>query len=216
LDGRDLANISDTEFFNLYFSAPVIYTCGATKLVRLSRNLVMKGGSSVRPCEANAMNCAAIQTRILTPKCHRLFWFCPNRQKRQFQTRKVITTSNWLTQCLCLKPVQGTSNDEIELNRDIFDSGSNELPFPDPERHKCGDSESDNDGYYNSECEGGWFIVMDYVQGRSLDHCWENLNEAARKSVALQTAKIIDEMQSVSLKHLPPGPIGGQASFRGI
>ncbi|KAH8902074.1 hypothetical protein BR93DRAFT_954145 [Coniochaeta sp. PMI_546] len=60
-------------------------------------------------------------------------------------------------------------------------------------------------------------IVMDYIPGRSLDQCWSFLDDATRHDVALQTSTMIDSLQSMSLNHMPPGPIGGtpDAPFRG-
>jgi len=56
---------------------------------------------------------------------------------------------------------------------------------------------------------------MDYVPGRSVKECWNDLNAEAREKVTTDTARMIEEMQSVPFNNLPPGPIGGQTPFTG-
>lgn len=55
----------------------------------------------------------------------------------------------------------------------------------------------------------GRFIVMDYIPGQRIDECWDSLNDSAKKNVTTQVAAMIEQMQSMTLNHLPPGPIGG-------
>lgn len=52
------------------------------------------------------------------------------------------------------------------------------------------------------------FIVMDYVQGPTLDRCWESLDMSQRQSVVTQVVAMIEKMQATTLK-LPPGLLGG-------
>lgn len=51
----------------------MLHKLGATKVVRLSRHLVMKGGGSVLPCEAETLNFVASKTGIRAPRVHRAF-----------------------------------------------------------------------------------------------------------------------------------------------
>jgi hypothetical protein len=60
-----------------------------------------------------------------------------------------------------------------------------------------------------------WFIVMDYVPGCTVEDNWEALNERTRNEVTSQVAGMIEQMQSITLNHMRPGPIGGGAPFRG-
>jgi aminoglycoside phosphotransferase (APT) family kinase protein len=56
----------------LYDTAPVLYHIGGTKVVRLSRALVLKGGSTVLPREAQNIDFVATHTQIPVPKVHRV------------------------------------------------------------------------------------------------------------------------------------------------
>jgi aminoglycoside phosphotransferase (APT) family kinase protein len=60
-----------------------------------------------------------------------------------------------------------------------------------------------------------WFIVMDYISGYTVGDNWKALNKRTRNKVASQVASMIEQMQSITLNHMPPGPIGGGAPFRG-
>lgn len=51
------------------------------------------------------------------------------------------------------------------------------------------------------------YIVMDYIDGKTLDSCWRDLCTEQKMDVARQTAHMIIEMQSIKL--LEPGPISG-------
>jgi aminoglycoside phosphotransferase (APT) family kinase protein len=72
LDGQDLQLVSDEALIALYDTAPIIYQFGGSRLVRISRTLALKGGSSVLPCEAHNMSFAAAHTSIPVPKVHRV------------------------------------------------------------------------------------------------------------------------------------------------
>jgi hypothetical protein len=63
---------SDEALIALYDTAPVIYHFGGTKIVRISRTLVLKGGTSVLPCEAQNMSFASAYTRIPVPTVRRV------------------------------------------------------------------------------------------------------------------------------------------------
>ncbi|RAK79511.1 uncharacterized protein BO72DRAFT_446325 [Aspergillus fijiensis CBS 313.89] len=52
------------------------------------------------------------------------------------------------------------------------------------------------------------YIVMDYIDGRPLDTCWEDLGDEQKMDVSKQDAAMITEMQRIQLPG-PPGPIGG-------
>ncbi|KAL4964045.1 kinase-like domain-containing protein [Aspergillus stella-maris] len=51
------------------------------------------------------------------------------------------------------------------------------------------------------------YIVMDYVDGRPLDGCWDNLSANKKLQIARQVAEIIMKLQSINIS--VPGPIGG-------
>ncbi|OBT82739.1 hypothetical protein VE02_09351 [Pseudogymnoascus sp. 03VT05] len=72
LNREDLSKVSDEAILALYDTAPVIHRLGGTQVVRLSRTLVMKGGSTVYPCEAHAMILAREKTQIPLPNVHRI------------------------------------------------------------------------------------------------------------------------------------------------
>ncbi|TVY93562.1 hypothetical protein LAWI1_G003803 [Lachnellula willkommii] len=56
----------------------------------------------------------------------------------------------------------------------------------------------------------GFFIVMDYISGPTVEECWDNLNLSQRESITSQVVTIINNMQSTTLD-LPPGPVGATA-----
>jgi aminoglycoside phosphotransferase (APT) family kinase protein len=67
----------------------------------------------------------------------------------------------------------------------------------------------------NGDDHDTWFIVMDYVPGFTVEDNWKVLSETTRDDVTSQVAGMIEQMQSISLNHMPPGPIGGGAPFQG-
>ncbi|KAJ5853903.1 hypothetical protein N7534_006446 [Penicillium rubens] len=73
LDGKDFDSVTDKTLAILLESAPVLHEFGAIKVVRLSRDLVMKGGGTVLPCEAKTLNLVASRTGIRAPRVHRSF-----------------------------------------------------------------------------------------------------------------------------------------------
>lgn len=70
----------------------------------------------------------------------------------------------------------------------------------------------------NIETEGVFFgarclIVMDFVKGRTVEDCWEDLSQIERKDVVSEVASIINNLHSIPLpkgKDLVPGPVGCQ------
>lgn len=48
---------------------------------------------------------------------------------------------------------------------------------------------------------------MDYIDGDNLGDCWKHMSRDRKKEMAAQTAKMIEQMQAVTLKN--PGPLGG-------
>jgi len=51
------------------------------------------------------------------------------------------------------------------------------------------------------------YIVMEYVEGDLLSHCWERLDEDKKDSACEQVAQVIATLRTVPLTR--PGPIGG-------
>ncbi|KAN0074924.1 hypothetical protein V8E54_007535 [Elaphomyces granulatus] len=145
LDEVDLEKVSNKQLVDIYLTGPVLFVYGGSKIVRLSHTLVLKGGMSVLPCEAENMKFAATYTQIHIPKVHRVFQF-----RLDYETRDT------------------------------------------------------------------WFIVMDYVLGCCVEpDNWETLSERTHDEVTSQVAGMIEQMQSVTLNHMRPGPIGGGAPFQG-
>jgi len=122
--------------------APVIFSLGAgIKVVRLSRSLVLKSGTSVLASEGETMSyIAKTFPKVRLPRVHRYF--------------NVARTGSYL----------GT------------------------------------EGY----------IIMDYVDGPSLDSCWEWIHLEAQMNIVTQVADMINELQSK--RSDTPGVIGGSMS----
>ncbi|OAL55184.1 hypothetical protein IQ07DRAFT_659151 [Pyrenochaeta sp. DS3sAY3a] len=54
------------------------------------------------------------------------------------------------------------------------------------------------------------YIVMDYIDGLSLDRCWNTLAQSTRDDIIEQVADMIVQLQSLELH--TPGPLGGGPS----
>ncbi|KAL2823034.1 hypothetical protein BJX63DRAFT_438959 [Aspergillus granulosus] len=137
LDDMDLDSVSDESIVNLLKSAPILHKLGQTRVVRLSKDLVLKGGGEVLPCEGKVLQLVASRSNIRAPRVHRTLQFVD--ETKYFGTM----------------------------------------------------------GY----------VVMDYIDGQPLDGCWRDLSDEKKMDVAMQTAQMIVEMQSIKLSE--PGPIGG-------
>lgn len=122
-------------------TAPVLHSLGGVKIVRLSKNFVLKSGEGVSASEGETMKYVMKNfPEVRLPKVYRCF--------------------------------------------------NVESPPPD----------SDAKGY----------IVMDYVEGLSLDHCWDELSPEVHKNIAAQVAAMVNQLQSIRSDH--PGVIGGGVS----
>lgn len=109
-------------------AAPVLNSLGGAKIVRLSRSLVLKSGTSVLASEGETMRYVmAACPEVRLPKVYRYF-------------------------------------------------------------------NVDNPSSYFG-VEG--YIVMDYVEGRYLDSCWDQLSQEARKDVVTQVAGMVNQLQSI-------------------
>ncbi|GIK01870.1 hypothetical protein Aspvir_005911 [Aspergillus viridinutans] len=75
LDGTDVHSLSDESLATLLDSAPVLHDLGQTTVVRLSKDLVLKGGGNVLPCEAEVLRIVASKPGIRAPHVHRSFQF---------------------------------------------------------------------------------------------------------------------------------------------
>ncbi|TVY21104.1 hypothetical protein LARI1_G001973 [Lachnellula arida] len=53
----------------------------------------------------------------------------------------------------------------------------------------------------------GFFIVMDYISGPTVEECWDNLDLSQQESITSQVVTITNSMQSTTLD-LPPRPVG--------
>ncbi|KAL2823040.1 kinase-like domain-containing protein [Aspergillus granulosus] len=137
LDDIDLDSVSDETLINLLKSAPILYDLGQTTVVRLSKDLVLKGGGDVLPCEGKVLQLVASRSNIRAPRVHKTLHFM------------------------------------------------------------------DKTKYFGTM----GYVVMDYIDGEPLDCCWRDLSDEKKIDVAMQTAQMIIEMQSIKLSE--PGPIGG-------
>lgn len=68
LDGYDITKVPDETLIELFDTAPLLHDYQGTRIVRLSRTLVLKGGELVRPCEAEIMKLVEVKTSISVPK----------------------------------------------------------------------------------------------------------------------------------------------------
>lgn len=72
-----------------------------------------------------------------------------------------------------------------------------------PRVHLSFNIDNPSRGYYQTT----GYIVMDYVEGHSLDAIWKQLDQDQQKNIIAQVAEMIGKMQSVNLH--TPGPVGG-------
>ncbi|KAE8406783.1 kinase-like domain-containing protein [Aspergillus pseudonomiae] len=75
LDDKDINCVSDESLIDLLKSSPILYDFGQTTVVRLSKNLVLKGGGNVLPCEAKILQLVASKSNIRAPRVHRSLHF---------------------------------------------------------------------------------------------------------------------------------------------
>ncbi|KAL3477326.1 hypothetical protein BJX99DRAFT_269914 [Aspergillus californicus] len=68
----DISQLSDETLINLLKTAPVLYRCSGTHIVRLSSTLIMKGEQLTRPCEPSIMDLVRTKSSIPVPKVHRV------------------------------------------------------------------------------------------------------------------------------------------------
>ncbi|KAL7627038.1 hypothetical protein AAE478_003814 [Parahypoxylon ruwenzoriense] len=74
LDGReDIASVSDEELFRIYSTAPRLHKYGAVIIARVSKSMVIKGGSGVAESESQNMIFACESLHLPVPKVHRTF-----------------------------------------------------------------------------------------------------------------------------------------------
>lgn len=58
--------------------------------------------------------------------------------------------------------------------------------------------------YFGCTC----LLVMDFIEGRSVEECWEHLNDAQRMDAIAQVASMITVLQSIPVPQHQPGPVG--------
>ncbi|RJE21200.1 Phosphotransferase enzyme family [Aspergillus sclerotialis] len=58
--------------------------------------------------------------------------------------------------------------------------------------------------YFGCTC----LLVMDFIKGRSVEECWEHLNEAERIDFIAQVASMITVLQCIPVPKQQPGQIG--------
>lgn len=112
------------------------------------------------------------------------------------QSTKVVRVS----QALVLKG-KSTTRPPIEGNHAL--ASSDKKTFSVPAVHRVFHAQP-----ADADESPGWFVLMDYVPGRCVRDCWEELGGRARGRVAGMVAEAIVEMQSGRLAaDMPPGPI---------
>ncbi|PLB54100.1 phosphotransferase family protein [Aspergillus steynii IBT 23096] len=74
-DDKDIDCVSDESLVHLLKSAPILHDLGQTTVVRLSKDLVLKGGGNVLPCEAKVLQMLASKSNIRAPRIHRSLHF---------------------------------------------------------------------------------------------------------------------------------------------
>ncbi|THC89791.1 hypothetical protein EYZ11_010754 [Aspergillus tanneri] len=67
--------VSDESLVDLLESAPILHDLGQTTVVRLSKDLVLKGGGDVLPCEAKVLQLVASKSNIRARRVHRSLHF---------------------------------------------------------------------------------------------------------------------------------------------
>ncbi|KAL3430210.1 hypothetical protein BDV09DRAFT_189481 [Aspergillus tetrazonus] len=75
LDDTNINCVSDEAIVDLLESAPILHELGQTTVVRLSKNLVLKGGGNVLPCKAEVLQLIASKLNIRAPRVHRSLQF---------------------------------------------------------------------------------------------------------------------------------------------
>ncbi|OJD18253.1 hypothetical protein AJ78_01692 [Emergomyces pasteurianus Ep9510] len=58
--------------------------------------------------------------------------------------------------------------------------------------------------YFGCKC----LFVMDFIEGSSVQECWEHLSEAERVDVVTQVASMITALHSIPVPQQQPGPVG--------
>ncbi|KAF2462716.1 uncharacterized protein BDR25DRAFT_320541 [Lindgomyces ingoldianus] len=107
-----------------------------------------------------------------------------------------------LSRSLILKSGTGVLASEGETMRYVM-TACPEVRLPKVHRYFNVDSPS---SYFGVE----GYIVMDYVEGRSLDSCWDQLNQEAQKDLVTQVAAMVNQLQSIHSDS--PGVIHGGIS----
>ncbi|KAF5557710.1 kinase-like (PK-like) [Fusarium napiforme] len=113
-----------------------------------------------------------------------------------------------------IKGGPGVAKSEAENMRFAFQT----LQLPVPKVHRTFTAEiQEYPGMSTTRLIEGHFIVMDYVQGLSIDKTWQSFDTSTKEAVAQQVADVIEKMQSTILNDMPVGPIGRaqDAKFQG-
>lgn len=74
LDGIDLKSVSNADLIQLVNTAPLLYQIGESKVLRISRNLVLKCSPNVQSGEVKALELLEAKTRISVSHIHRSFF----------------------------------------------------------------------------------------------------------------------------------------------
>ncbi|KAI9037397.1 uncharacterized protein KD926_000360 [Aspergillus affinis] len=146
LDGCDISQISNETLTTLFDTAPALHSYEGTRIVRLSQTLILKGGTSTRPCEYNIL-------KLVSEAGER-------EESKAIPVPKVLRVFN------------------IE-----------------------------SDVVFGCKC----LILMDFVDGRSIEQCWADLSHTERVDVVSQVASIITVLRSIPLsprQQQQPGPVG--------
>lgn len=106
-----------------------------------------------------------------------------------------------LSQTLVLKGGLNARPCEASILKLVGAKGGSTIAVP--KVHRVLNIETEN-VYFGCRC----LIVMDFVEGRSVEECWEHLNEAERADVVTQVASMITTLQSIPVpQQQQPGPV---------
>ncbi|KAI0141872.1 kinase-like domain-containing protein [Xylariaceae sp. FL1272] len=103
---------------------------------------------------------------------------------------------------LAIKGGLGVSKSEAENMK----FAAEVLGLPVPKVHRTFTANIPN--MHGSRETTGYFIVMDYIAGSTVETCWDSLATSDRESVAQQVSNAIEKMQAHRIDHLPIGPLG--------
>ncbi|KFY64053.1 hypothetical protein V496_03486, partial [Pseudogymnoascus sp. VKM F-4515 (FW-2607)] len=201
LDGQDFQNVPDSTLLALFETAPVIHRFGGTQVVRLSRTLVVKGGSSVFPAEAAAMALAKRETGIPLPAVHRVV---PGKPDDGFDGERCYIVMNYvegegLDVCWARLDAEARADVALQIANMIEELSTVTLTIPGP----IGGAR---------RCHGPWFSdygaenfdTLAQMEGwfnHKLDIC-QGFSEASRTTPRFAFEKLVLTHQDIAPRNI--------------